>query len=77
MREADLPVIGATECASYGFPWSEGIFSDCLGVGYRCEVIESGGMVIGYGEWPALSAKRIYSTSAFAKMSVAVTSPLC
>ena len=49
MTEADVPGVFAVERASYQFPWSEGIFRDCLRVGYICRVLTSGGRVIGYG----------------------------
>ena len=32
MREADLPEVVRIERASYAFPWTEGIFRDCLRV---------------------------------------------
>jgi [ribosomal protein S18]-alanine N-acetyltransferase len=38
----------AVESASYQFPWSEGIFRDCLRVGYVCRVIDVGGDIVGY-----------------------------
>ena len=34
---------GASSGASYQFPWSEGIFRDCLRVGYVCRVVTSRG----------------------------------
>ncbi len=49
MHELDVPVIGAIERAGYQFPWSEGIFRDCLRVGYVCRVVEVGGDTAGYG----------------------------
>jgi ribosomal-protein-alanine N-acetyltransferase len=54
MHDADLPAVAALERSSYQFPWTEGIFRDCLRVGYVCRVIESGaqtgsGQIIGYG----------------------------
>ncbi|MGI9245214.1 MAG: ribosomal protein S18-alanine N-acetyltransferase [Steroidobacteraceae bacterium] len=49
MTPFDVPGVGAVERASYQFPWSEGIFRDCLRVGYLCRVAESGGEVVGYG----------------------------
>ena len=49
MHELDIPVIGAIERAGYQFPWSEGIFRDCLRVGYVCRVVEVGGDMAGYG----------------------------
>ncbi len=49
MQEADLPVVVRIEHASYAFPWTEGIFRDCLRVNYVCRVVESGSELIGYG----------------------------
>ena len=49
MLELDLPMVHANELAGYEFPWSEGIFLDCLRVGYICRVLELGGQVIGHG----------------------------
>ena len=39
MTEADVAEVFAVERASYQFPWSEGIFRDCLRVGYVCRVV--------------------------------------
>ena len=49
MHELDVPVIVAIERAAYQFPWSEGIFRDCLRVGYVCRVADVGGDMVGYG----------------------------
>lgn len=49
MNELDVPVVVAVERAGYQFPWSEGIFRDCLRVGYVCRVIECGADLAGYG----------------------------
>jgi [ribosomal protein S18]-alanine N-acetyltransferase len=49
MHELDVPVIVAIERAAYQFPWSEGIFRDCLRVGYVCRVVDVGGEMAGYG----------------------------
>ncbi len=49
MHELDVPVVVAVERSAYAFPWSEGIFRDCLRVGYTCRIIEVGGDVAGYG----------------------------
>lgn len=49
MHELDVPVIVAIERAAYQFPWSEGIFRDCLRVGYVCRVVEAGRDTAGYG----------------------------
>jgi [ribosomal protein S18]-alanine N-acetyltransferase len=49
MHELDVPVIVVIERDAYQFPWSEGIFRDCLRVGYVCRVIDVGGDMGGYG----------------------------
>ncbi len=49
MHESDLPAIVRIEQASYTFPWTEGIFRDCLRVSYVCRVVEVEGVVGGYG----------------------------
>jgi ribosomal-protein-alanine N-acetyltransferase len=49
MHDLDVPVIVGIERAAYQFPWSEGIFRDCLRVGYVCRVVDIGGDMAGYG----------------------------
>ncbi len=49
MHELDVPVVVAIERSAYQFPWSEGIFRDCLRVGYVCRVVEVGRDIAGYG----------------------------
>jgi len=49
MTDADIPDVVAIERGSYQFPWSEGIFRDCLRVGYVCRSVLHEGHVIGYG----------------------------
>jgi ribosomal-protein-alanine N-acetyltransferase len=49
MHELDIPMVVAVEKAAYQFPWSEGIFRDCVRVGYVCRVIEVAGDLAGYG----------------------------
>ena len=49
MTPFDVASVGAVERASYQFPWSEGIFRDCLRVGYLCRVAECEGQVVAYG----------------------------
>ncbi len=48
MGEADVAAVVASEKASYTFPWSEGIFRDCLRVGYVCRVVELDHEIIGH-----------------------------
>jgi ribosomal-protein-alanine N-acetyltransferase len=40
MREADVTTVWTTDRLAYDYPWSEGIFRDCLRVGYSCWVGE-------------------------------------
>lgn len=49
MTPGDLPAVAAVERASYEFPWSEGIFRDCLRVGYLCRVAELDREIVAYG----------------------------
>jgi [ribosomal protein S18]-alanine N-acetyltransferase len=49
MRALDVADVVAIERASYQFPWSEGIFRDCLRVGYLCRVVTVSRLVMGYG----------------------------
>ena len=49
MVDPDIAEVVTMERASYQFPWSEGIFRDCLRVGYICRVVTLGKQVIGYG----------------------------
>ena len=49
MSEHDLPEILNIEQRSYNFPWTEGIFHDCLRLGYSSWVMEIGRRVVGYG----------------------------
>lgn len=50
MTTADLREVMAIERASYPFPWTEGIFRDCLRIGYLCRVlINARDAVTGYG----------------------------
>ncbi len=49
MRESDLDAVIEIERGAYEFPWSIGVFRDCLRVGYCCWVLEELGLVHGYG----------------------------
>ncbi|MCC5793916.1 MAG: ribosomal protein S18-alanine N-acetyltransferase [Chromatiales bacterium] len=48
MRQADLPAVTALEARAYDYPWSGGVFRDCLLAGYIAEVVEQSGEVRGY-----------------------------
>jgi ribosomal-protein-alanine N-acetyltransferase len=49
MQPSDLKAVSAVERAAYAFPWSLGIFRDCLLAGYYCLVLDVGTSVTGYG----------------------------
>lgn len=40
MTPHDVPAIMEIERRAYPFPWTEGIFEDCIRVGYACWVLE-------------------------------------
>lgn len=48
MTVEDLATVMAIELRAYPFPWTEGIFRDCLRVGYGGWVIERNGEIHGY-----------------------------
>lgn len=48
MNPSDLSAIMAIEHRAYDYPWSEGVFLDCLRVGYCCWVCTNGEEIVGY-----------------------------
>ncbi len=49
MCTQDLDAVAAMEADSYEFPWSRGIFADCLRAGHPCWVLWVRGQIAGYG----------------------------
>ena len=49
MTLVDVPAVVTVERGAYLFPWSEGVFRDCVRVGYLCRVVEFENKVAGYG----------------------------
>lgn len=49
MAHDDLAQVSDIERRSYEFPWSHGVFRDCLLAGYTCIVVERRELVVGYG----------------------------
>jgi ribosomal-protein-alanine N-acetyltransferase len=49
MTEVDLEQVMVIEETIYDFPWTRGIFRDCLYVGYSCWVLQLEGRVHAYG----------------------------
>lgn len=48
MEGKDVDAVMVIELKAYEFPWTEGIFRDCMRVGYCCRVLEKAGEMIGY-----------------------------
>lgn len=49
MRDHDLTQVVRVEHRSYEFPWTPGIFADCLRAGYCCWSALCDGVLAGYG----------------------------
>ncbi len=49
MELGDLADVHTIESEAYEFPWSHGVFKDCLRVGYSCWVLQFSGRIHGYG----------------------------
>lgn len=49
MKQVDIDAVAAIENRSYVFPWTPGIFRDCLRAGHQCWVLEAGTQLLGYG----------------------------
>ena len=49
MTKRDVPLVGTIERRNYEFPWSDGIFRDCLKAGYTCDLVRLHDETIGYG----------------------------
>jgi len=48
MHEGDLDAVMEVERRAYPFPWTRGIFQDCLRAGYSGRVLELDGYLVGY-----------------------------
>lgn len=48
MRPDDLAAVHALEVRAYEFPWTQGIFRDCLASDYPARVVELDGAIVGY-----------------------------
>lgn len=49
MQPADLIDVMVVEKRNYDFPWSEGIFQDCIKAGYTMQVLRLDLALVGYG----------------------------
>jgi len=48
LTEKDLDRIMEIELAAYPYPWTRGIFADCIRVGYECWGLQTDHALIGY-----------------------------
>lgn len=48
MQLADLPAVMELETAAYPYPWSQGVFADCLRAGYTGWLLSDVAQLIGY-----------------------------
>ena len=48
MEHDDVAVVADIERRSYDFPWSHGVFRDCMLAGYSCLVLQHGDDVVAY-----------------------------
>ena len=48
MTHEDMSLVSDIERRSYEYPWSHGVFRDCLLAGYTCVVLDRGEDVVGY-----------------------------
>lgn len=49
MTPADLDHVAENERRAYDFPWSRGVFADCLDEGHECWVATARGALVGHG----------------------------
>ena len=49
MENGDIGAVMLVEIDAYPFPWTKGIFADCIRVGYDCWVAELDGHIVGHG----------------------------
>ena len=48
MLDADVTGIMGIETRAYNFPWTAGIFRNCMGAGYCCYVLEKNAEIVAY-----------------------------
>lgn len=48
MQVSDLDQVLANETRGYAFPWTRGIFQDCLRANHQCYVIQDGEELVGH-----------------------------
>lgn len=48
MRFSDVETVARIERSAYAFPWTPGMFADCVGSGHECWVAREGQAILGY-----------------------------
>ncbi|HET6631908.1 MAG TPA: ribosomal protein S18-alanine N-acetyltransferase [Rhodanobacteraceae bacterium] len=49
MQRSELQAVMQVETSAYEFPWTLGIFRDCINSGYECWVLDDGRQLLGHG----------------------------
>jgi ribosomal-protein-alanine N-acetyltransferase len=57
MKSGDLDTVALIEARNYEFPWSRGIFNDCLLASYFAVVLDRGAEIMGYAIISAVAAE--------------------
>lgn len=57
ITEVDLPEVLKIEATGHAYPWSEGIFLDCLRVGYYCPALISENQIQAYAVMSAAAGE--------------------
>ena len=48
MRLSDAESVAEIEQTAYAYPWTAGMFADCIGSGHECWVAREGDVLLGY-----------------------------
>ncbi len=65
------------EQEAYAFPWSRGIFDDCLHAGHSAWVVEEGGVIHAYSIMAVAAGEAHCSTCACGRAVTAAASAAC
>ena len=74
MTHEDLSMVSDIERRSYEFPWSHGVFRDCLLAGYQNIVLVRGDEVAGYGVLSVAAGEELDSSASSGSGGGATTS---
>src|SRR3546814_4096633 len=72
MREDDLEAVMEIEHRAYPFPWTHGIFRDCLRADYPAWILHEDGRILGYGVLSVRSEEHTSELQSLMRISYAV-----